>query len=82
MQPLAVPSKPSEVARVTFEIARRHRFARDMADIPEGITVHVLPYGGRQPGDDKLGAYRRMDDNHRRIEAAYLATTDFLADVA
>ena len=81
-QPLSVPSKPSEVARVTFEIARRHRFARDMADIPEGITVHVLPYGGRQPGDDKLGAYRRMDDNHRRIEAAYLATTDFLAGVA
>jgi len=77
-EPLAVPTKPSEVARVSFEIARRHRFARDMASLPPGVTVHVLPYGGRQPGDDRLGSYRKMDVTHRRIEAAHLATRDYL----
>jgi len=79
-QPLAVPTKPSEVARVAFEIARRHRFARDMAAVPPGVTVHVLPYGGTHPGDDKLASYRNLDATHRRIQAAYEASAEYLAD--
>jgi NTE family protein len=77
-EPLSVPTKPSEVARVSFEIARRHRFARDLASLPVGVAVHVLPYGGRQPGDAKLNAYRRLDDTHRRIEVAHAASVEYL----
>ncbi len=77
-EPLSVPTKPSEVGRVAFEISRRHRFARDMAAVPDHINVHVLPYGGRQPGDERLRAYRRMDRTHARIEAAYQASREYL----
>ncbi len=45
-RPLTVPTRPWEVARVSFEVARRHRFMRDMATIPEGVEAHVLPAGG------------------------------------
>lgn len=80
-EPLSVPTKPSEVARVSFEIARRHRFARDMASLPAGVDVHVLPYGGRQPGDAKLSSYRKLDDTHRRIEVAHAASVAFLKGI-
>ncbi|MCR6711957.1 MAG: patatin-like phospholipase family protein [Demequina sp.] len=80
--PLAVPTKPSEVARVAFEIARRHRFARDMAAVPEHVAVHVLPYGGSHPGDDKLTAYRNLDATHRRIQAAFESSSAYLKEHA
>jgi len=79
-EPLSVPTRPSQVARVAFEIARRHRFARDMSLVPPGVQVHVLPYGGKHPDDDKLGSYRRLDATRRRIDAAYEASTRYLAD--
>jgi len=79
-EPLAVPTKPSEVARVSFEIARRHRFARDLASLPAGVVVHVLPYGGRQPEDDRLGSYRKMDATHRRIQAAFESSSAYLKE--
>src|SRR5947209_7626760 len=44
-EPLTPPRRPWEVGFVAFEIARRHRFHRDLADIPTGVTVHVLPTG-------------------------------------
>lgn len=78
-EPLEVPTKPSQVARVAFEIARRHRFAREMAQVPHGVSVHVLPYGGPHPGDHRIGAYRTMDATHRRIRAAYDASAAYLA---
>jgi NTE family protein len=42
---LRVPRRPWEVGFVSFEIARRHRFLTDLAAVPEGVTVHVLPTG-------------------------------------
>ena len=75
---LEVPAKPSEVGRVAFEIARRHRFARALASVPDGVTVHVLPYGGRQPGDERLSAYRRLDRTHARMQAAADASRAYL----
>ena len=78
-EPLEVPTKPSEVGRVAFEISRRHRFARELAAVPGHVRVHVLPYGGRQPGDQRLRAYRNMDRTHARIDAAYQASRDYLA---
>ena len=75
-RPLSPPRKPWEVARVSFEIARRHRFHREMASLPDHVTAHVLPTGaststGRQ---DSLLAYRDFSAVTRRIDAAYHAT--------
>src|SRR5436853_550772 len=42
---LTPPKTPVQVALVAFEIARRHRFARDLATLPKGVTAHVLPTG-------------------------------------
>lgn len=77
-EPLAAPTGPADVARISFEIARRHRFTREIGSVPEGITVHVLPSGGPQPGDEKLGSYRRMDATRMRIETAHAATVAYL----
>lgn len=44
---LAPPRRPWEVGLVAFEIARRHRFFEEMAALPDGLTVHVLPAGNR-----------------------------------
>lgn len=43
---LTPPRRPWEIAQVAFEISRRHRFFREMAALPEGVEVHVLPTGG------------------------------------
>ena len=37
-KPLRAPRKPWEVSRVSFEIARRHRFHREMAALPEHVA--------------------------------------------
>jgi NTE family protein len=61
-QPLTVPRWPWEVALVAFEIARRHRFARDMAAVPPDVTVHVLPTGDpEQPRYNDLRSLRYRD---------------------
>src|SRR3954447_1183969 len=44
-RPLVAPSNPLDVGMVAFEIARRHRFAADMASLPADVDVHVLPTG-------------------------------------
>ncbi|WP_296667575.1 patatin-like phospholipase family protein [Demequina sp.] len=81
-EPLRVPDKPSDVARVAFEISRRHRFQRERAAVPAHVDLHVLPYGGGQPGDHRIGAFRRLDATHARIEAARAATAEYLAGVS
>jgi NTE family protein len=77
-RPLAVPRKPWEVARVSFEIARRHRFIREMAAVPDRVTAHVLPTGGGSARDDSLLAYRDFSAVQRRIDAAYEASAEYL----
>lgn len=78
-EPLTVPAKPSDVARVSFEIARRHRYFRELDEAREVATVHVLPTGGALPGDEKLGAFRRMDATAARIAQSFAAARDYLA---
>ncbi|WP_062202899.1 patatin-like phospholipase family protein [Demequina salsinemoris] len=78
-EPLAAPRTPADVAKVSFEIARRHRFAREREQIPDDVSVHVLPYGGPHPLDSRPGSYRRMDATHARIAAAYEASAAYLA---
>jgi NTE family protein len=79
-EPLTVPRTPADVGRVAFEISRRHRFQRERAAVPAHVDLHVLPYGGRQPGDHKVSAYRRLDRTHARIEAARDATAAYLSE--
>lgn len=80
-QPLRPPRRAWEVAAVAFEIARRHRFARDMADLPHGITVHLLPTGAdadRTTSWAQYVRYRSFDDTRDRIQRAYAASAAYL----
>ncbi|CAN5173758.1 patatin-like phospholipase family protein [soil metagenome] len=80
-RPLTPPRKPWEVARVSFEIARRHRFHREMAALPEQVACHVLPTGGSTAKDDSLLSYRDFRAVLRRVDAAYHASVAFLDEV-
>ncbi len=76
--PLTPPRTPLQVGLVAFEIARRHRFARDLASIPDGVTAHVLPTG--EPKAPKLSQlnYRDFRAVARRIDRAYRAAVAYL----
>jgi NTE family protein len=80
-RPLEPPTRPWEVGLVAFEIARRHRFAEDMANLPRGVTVHVLPAGAEVDGPADLSQLRYRDasrvDEH--IERAHKASVAYLA---
>jgi NTE family protein len=78
-RPLKVPSRPWEVARVSFEIARRHRFARELAEVPDDVEAHVLPARGTSTRDDSLLAHRDFSKVRNRIDASYEASRDYLA---
>ena len=81
-RPLSAPRRPWEVARVSFEIARRHRFAREMAALPPGVEAHVLPAGGTSARDDSLLAHRDFASVQRRIDRSYEASMAYLHDAA
>ena len=80
-QPLDAPKNMRDVGFVAFEIARRHRFVRELAAVPPGVTVHVLPTGDPSPGrfNDlsqlRFRDFRRVD---QRIGFAYAATSEYL----
>jgi NTE family protein len=75
-QALKPPRRPWEVGYVAFEIARRSRFVEDMANLPDGISVHALPSGA------PAGALRLRSRNDvpadERIRHAYEATAAYL----
>ena len=80
-QPLTPPRQPWEVASVCFEIARRHRFARDMGDLPEEVAVHVLPTGSQhqeRPGPASQLRHRDFASTAERIDRAYRASAAYL----
>ena len=79
-RPLIAPRNVVEVARVAFEISRRHRFAREMAAVPPDVTVHVLPPGAGSKRDDSPLAYRDLRAAQRRIDRAYEASAAFLKE--
>ncbi len=78
-RPLKAPRRPWEVARVSFEIARRHRFVREMAELPDGVVAHVLPAGGSSK-DDSVRAFRDTSQVASRIEAAYDGSRTYLEE--
>lgn len=77
-RPLTVPRRPWQVARVSFEIARRHRFLREMAELPDHVEAHVLPARGTSPRDDTVRGHRDLGGIEERIEATYAASSDYL----
>ncbi len=79
-RPLSPPRRPWEVARVSFEIARRHRFHRELAELPDDVTAYVLPAGGGSDKDDSLWAYRSFGSVRSRIDAAYDAASAYLRE--
>jgi NTE family protein len=80
-RPLEPPRWPWEVALVAFEIARRHRFLGDLAALPAGLDVHVLPTGQQDPPRfTDLAQYRYRDTSHvgERIARAHEASAAYL----
>lgn len=81
-QPLEPPRWPWEVGLVAFEIARRHRFASDLAELPEGVEVHVLPTGDQRRERPDYWAqlrYRDFGSAAARIERAREASEEYLS---
>ena len=76
-QPLTPPRRPWEVGVVAFEISRRHRYVHEMASIPDGVEVHVLPSGAEQSPSVAL-AYGRTSRLTARAEQAYAASSAYL----
>ena len=81
-RPLVAPRYPWDVARVAFEVSRRHRFIREMAGIPSTVDVYVLPTGAGAERDESPLAYRDMAAASRRIERAFDASTAYLREMA
>ncbi|HWH28515.1 MAG TPA: patatin-like phospholipase family protein [Mycobacteriales bacterium] len=81
-RPLSPPRLPWEVGLVAFEIARRHRFAADMARLPDDVTVHVLPTGDVVPEGLAQLRYRDARRTAERVERAYEASREYLDRLA
>ncbi len=78
--PLKAPRHPWDVAMVSFEIARRHRFHRELQTKREGVAIHVMPTG-KPPGRfNDLAKLRYNDDRAIRttIETATEASRAYL----
>lgn len=83
-QPLTPPRTSLQVAFVAFEIARRHRFATDLAKLPKGVVAHVLPTGqpSMKPSQLKQLNYRNFKAVARRIDSAHKASAAYLSSLA
>jgi NTE family protein len=77
-RPLRPPTRPWQVATVAFEIARRHRFTADLAALPSGVTVHVLPAGDPAPPGTANLRYRDFSGVAARIDRAHAAAGEYL----
>ena len=80
-RPLEVPKRMRDVALVAFEIARRHRFVRELASVPEGVDVHVLPTGDPEPprwNELSTQLSRSFKDAGKRIARAREASGAYL----
>ena len=82
-RPLEPPRWPWEVALVAFEIARRHRFLGDLASLPEGVEIHVMPTGQPEPpkyNDLSALRYRVQAGVGESIDRAHEASLNYLTE--
>ncbi|MEV4471550.1 patatin-like phospholipase family protein [Nonomuraea sp. NPDC049504] len=77
-RPLSPPRRFWEVGMVAFEIARRHRFAEDLATLPPGVEVHVMPSGVTTPASPLR--YRDGSQVAACIDRAYQASSRYLRE--
>jgi NTE family protein len=68
------PTRPMASAIEAYWIARRHRYRRDLASLPEGVTVHHLPTG--DPDPHRFNDFR---DSGELIDRAHAASAAYLA---
>ena len=73
---LRPPRRPWEVGMVALEIARRNSFVEEMAALPDGVEVHVLPAGRESPTVSVR--YRDTSAVAERIERAHQASATYL----
>jgi NTE family protein len=77
-QPLTPPRSLWDVCLTSFELARRHRFVEEMANLPPHVRVHVLP-----SGEDRMPLYslrqRRAEAVASRIQRGYQAAAEYLS---
>lgn len=77
--PLRPPNRLHEAALISFEIARRHRFATAMRHLPEGVEVHILPTGDPIAFDDRRQLrWKETGGVEERMKVAYQATIEYL----
>ncbi len=84
-KPLKPPRWPWEVGLVAFEVARRHRFAYDLASLPDEVELNLLPTGGSAaPAYNDLAGQvrvrRAVSTVRRQIEVAHEATSRYLEE--
>jgi NTE family protein len=79
---LTAPNTPLQVALIAFEVARRHRFHRDLESLPPGVVAHVLPTGETTSSGWRQLNYRDFKAITRRIDRAYEATMHHLQHTA
>ena len=80
--PLRPPERLYEAALISFEIARRHRFATTMRELPEGVEVHVLPTGSPVAWDDRRQLkWKDTDGIEERMTTAYRMTLEYLEGI-
>jgi NTE family protein len=84
-RPLQPPRWPWEVGLVAFEVARRHRFASDLASLPDGVRLHLLPTGGSAaPAYNDLTGQLRVRRIARgvqqQIDSSYQASLRYLRE--
>lgn len=79
---LEAPKTLYQVMTVAFEVARRHRFAYDMAHLPAGVVAHVLPTGDEEPGGGMGLRTWDLDAVTQRIARAYETTAAYLDGAA
>lgn len=78
-EPLRRPTNVIGSVRVPFEISRRHRFARELSQVPEGVTVHVMPSGGLEPGGVGNASIPTLKGSRDRMQLAYEHSAEFLS---
>jgi NTE family protein len=80
-QPLAAPRSLWDVCLTSFEVARRHRFVEEMANLPAEVRVHVLP-----SGEEKMPLvsmrYRHAKAVASRMQRGYQAAAEYLSSQA
>jgi NTE family protein len=77
-QPLKPPRSLWDVCLTSFELARRHRFVEEMANLPDDVRVHVLP-----SGEEKMPLvsirHRSASAVAARMQRGYQAAAEYLS---